>query len=129
MSLAKAAELNGYPGPAHVIEMAAQLRLTADQLQQITIIRERMSAGAKPLGVDIIDHERALDQLFAQGQITPAALTSETGTIGELQGRLRLVHLAAHLETRALLSSDQVVLYQKLRGYDEPAAPTHHHRG
>ena len=31
MGLAKAAELNGYPGPAHVLELASQLSLTSDQ--------------------------------------------------------------------------------------------------
>jgi hypothetical protein len=31
MGLAKAAELNGYPGPAHVIELAAELELTPEQ--------------------------------------------------------------------------------------------------
>jgi len=31
MGLAKAAELNGYPGPAHVLELAAQLELTSEQ--------------------------------------------------------------------------------------------------
>src|ERR1700676_2515830 len=65
MGMAKAAELNGYPGPVHVLELVSQLRLTPDQVQQVTAIRERMSATAKALGGEIIDRERALDQLFA----------------------------------------------------------------
>src|SRR3974377_1723295 len=31
MGLALAAELNGYPGPAHVLELADKLELTSDQ--------------------------------------------------------------------------------------------------
>ena len=31
MGLAKAAELNGYPGPAHVLELAVQLEITSEQ--------------------------------------------------------------------------------------------------
>ena len=31
MGLAKAAELNGYPGPLHVLELAAELKLTEEQ--------------------------------------------------------------------------------------------------
>src|SRR5215813_11651285 len=31
MGLAKAAELNGYPGPAHVLKLATQFLLTATQ--------------------------------------------------------------------------------------------------
>ena len=69
MGMAKAAELNGYPGPAHVLGLATQLGL--HQLQQITAIFERMSAAAKPLGGELIAREQALNQLFATGEITP----------------------------------------------------------
>jgi len=130
MGMAKAAELNGYPGPAHVLTLATQLGLTDEQKQAVTGIFERMSAAAKPLGGDLIAREQELDQLFAKGEITPERLSSETAAIGELQGRLRAVHLAAHLETRALLNPDQTAHYQQLRGYSDPQAPgqhQHHH--
>jgi Spy/CpxP family protein refolding chaperone len=129
MGMAKAAELNGYPGPAHVLTLAKELALTESQLQQVTAIYDRMSAAAKPLGVELIERERVLDQLFATAEITPDRLVAETAAIGELEGRLRSVHLAAHLETRALLNPDQIALYQRLRGYVDPAAPPHHHHG
>jgi hypothetical protein len=58
-----------------------------------------MSAAAKPLGGELIAREQVLDQLFARGEITPDRLAIETEAIGELNGRLRSVHLAAHLET------------------------------
>jgi Spy/CpxP family protein refolding chaperone len=128
MGMAKAAELNGYPGPIHVLDIVGQLGLTADQARQITAIRDRMSATAQPLGAEIIDREGALDKLFAKGQITPDALKAETATIGELRGQLRAVHLAAHLETRALLTPEQIARYQQLRGYGDPAGPEHHHQ-
>ena len=129
MGMAKAAELNGYPGPAHVLELAAQLGLTESQEQRVTAIFERMSGAAKPLGGEVIAREQALDQLFAKGEITPDRLTTETAAIGELQGRLRSVHLSAHLETRAVLNPDQIARYEQLRGYGGPATtPQHHHR-
>jgi len=128
MGVAKAAELNGYPGPAHGLRLATQLGLTPDQVRQATAIFERMSAAAKPLGAELIAHEQALDQLFASGEITPDRLTIETGAIGELNGRLRSVHLAAHLEMRALLHPDQIALHQRLRGYGDPASALHHHQ-
>ena len=40
MSLALAAELNGYPGPLHVLELADRLGLSAEQrgkVQQLSI--------------------------------------------------------------------------------------------
>jgi hypothetical protein len=129
MGMAKAAELNGYPGPAHVLSMAKQLGLTPDQLRHVTAIFDQMSAAAKPLGGELIAREQMLDQLFAKGDITPERLASETTAIGELEGRLRSVHLAAHLETRALLQPGQIALYQQLRGYENSTHAVHHHPG
>jgi Spy/CpxP family protein refolding chaperone len=127
MGFAKAAELNGYPGPKHVLDLALQLNLTETQRQQVQSIFDRMSAAAKPLGAELVERERLLDQLFQSGEITPERLATETEVIAELQGRLRWVHLTAHLETRALLNPDQIALYEQLRGYGDPAAMPHHH--
>jgi Spy/CpxP family protein refolding chaperone len=130
MGMAKAAELNGYPGPIHALSLAKELKVTEVQRQLVQAIFDRMSAAAKPLGAKLVEREQALDQLFARGGITPDRLAAEIAAIAELQGRLRSVHLAAHLETRALLSADQIALYQQLRGYGDPAAPsTQHHHG
>ena len=127
MGLAKAAELNGYPGPRHVLALLRELRLSDTQAAQVTEIRDRMSAAARPLGDELIDRERSLDQLFAQREITSERLIATTAEIGEIQGRLRAVHLAAHLETRAILSAEQIAQYDKLRGYTETGAPNRDH--
>jgi Spy/CpxP family protein refolding chaperone len=129
MGMAKAAELNGYPGPTHVLALAPQLKLTEPQRQQVQAIFDRMNAAAKPLGAELVEREQVLDQLFAKGEITPNRLATETAAIAELQGRLHSVHLGAHLETGAVLSLDQIALYEQLRGYRDPAAPMHHHHG
>jgi len=127
MGMAKAAELNGYPGPKHVLDLARQLQLTDGQWRGVQAIFDRMSAAAKPLGGELIAQEQALDQLFAKGDITPDRLAAATAAIAELQGRLRAVHLSAHLETRALLNPDQIARYEQLRGYGALPAPEHHH--
>ena len=127
--MAKAAELNGYPGPKHVLQLAVKLGLTEIQQRDVQAIFDRMSAAAKPLGCELIAQEQALDQLFANGEITPDRLTAATAAVGELQGRLRAVHLSAHLETRALLNAEQIARYQQLRGYGDLPAPEHHHHG
>jgi len=134
MGLAKAAELNGYPGPRHVLDLANELRLSEVQIKQVTAIRERMSVVARALGTALIERERTLDQLFAEGKITLERLAAETATIGDLQARLRAAHLAAHIETRGILSTEQAAQYNKLRGYGEPittppAASTGHSGG
>jgi hypothetical protein len=88
-----------------------------------------MSAAARPLGMEIIGREVLLDRLFAKGEMTPDRLAVETAAIGTLEGSLRSVHLAAHLQTRALLNADQIARYKQLRGYDDPTATAHHHHG
>jgi Spy/CpxP family protein refolding chaperone len=123
MGMAKAAELNGYPGPKHVLTLAEELKLTARQRQEIRAVFDRRSAAAKPLGAELVERERALDRQFAKREITRDRLAAETGAIGELEARLRSVHLTAHLETRALLSPDQIALYEQLRGYCCADAP------
>jgi hypothetical protein len=113
------------------LQLAGQLELTEIQRRDVQAIFDRMSAAAKPLGGELIAQEQVLDQLFAKGEITPDRLAAVTAAIAELQGRLRAVHLSAHLETRALLNPDQVVRYEQLRGYGDPQVPAqhHHHHG
>lgn len=127
MGMAKAAELNGYPGPAHVLALARQISLTDDQSRQVQLAFDRMNAAAKSLGDEVIAHEQTLDRLFAEGRADRDGVMAETASIGELQGRLRSVHLAAHLEMRTLLTSDQVANYLRLRGYGNGAEPSHQH--
>jgi len=118
MGLAKVAELNSYPGPAHVLELAEELRLTTAQQRIVEARREHMSAEARRLGAAILEEERTLDTAFATSRITPDDLRERTLRIGELQGRLRASHLAAHLDVRAALAPDQIAAYDRLRGYN-----------
>lgn len=117
MGLALTAELNGYPGPIHVLELADQLRLTNDQRQTMRELTDRMKAEAIPVGEKLIERERALDQAFATGGITPATLDILTAQIGETQGELRALHLKYHLTTAELLTRHQRHRYAELRGY------------
>ena len=116
MGLAKAAELNGYPGPAHLLENAKALKLTPAQRAAIEAIRARMAEAAAALGREILARERALDTAFAEARIDAAQLSAMAGEIAALMGRLRAVHLAAHIEARPLLSPQQIADYNKLRG-------------
>jgi Spy/CpxP family protein refolding chaperone len=117
MGLALAGELNGYPGPLHVIELADQLTLSAEQRRRVQELFDAMKVEAKAVGEALIEQERALDQAFAGRQISPASLDRLTAQIGETQGRLRAVHLKYHLTTAALLTEHQRHRYARLRGY------------
>ena len=50
MGLALAGELNGYPGPVHVIELAEPLQLSVAQRQHVQQLFEAMKARPYPLG-------------------------------------------------------------------------------
>ena len=117
MGLALAAELNGYPGPMHLLELADQLALTADQREAIQ------------LGENLIAQEAALDRLFAGRTVTPQTLQAATAAIGETQARLRDTHLKYHLSTAAVLQPQQLHRYAELRGYTGTGpAPGHMHK-
>lgn len=129
MGMAKAAELNGYPGPRHVLDLADELHLSAAQRSAVKAIYDEMSAAAKPLGARLVDDERELDRRFASGQVTAKQIADATARIAALQGQLRSIHLSAHVQTRSLLQAEQLSLYQQLRGYGGDATPEHHHHG
>ena len=82
----------------------------------------RTEAAAKPVGADLIMRERAPDDAFKAGTVTPAGVASARDGIGNLQGRLCSVQLAAHLDMRSTLSAEQVARYGALRGYSGPSA-------
>ena len=89
MGMARAAELNGHPGPMHVLELRDRLGLTPEQEAAMRASFARMEAAAKPLGAELVEHERALDRAFAEGAAEMAAVRSMTAAIGGLQGKLR----------------------------------------
>ncbi len=120
MALARAAELNHYPGPLHVLELADSLELTADQHTRVTAIREEMLERAIALGEKIIEAERTLSQRFEHAHVDSATVLTSTTSIGYLYGELRYVHLAAHLAVRHVLTEEQVAAYERLRGYVAP---------
>ena len=117
MGLALAAELNGYPGPLHVLELADKLNLSAPQTLRLKQAYEAMKAEAIATGDKLIESEAALDREFAAQKMTPARLAFLTAQIGEHQGALRAVHLKYHLSTAELLSTEQKQRYSALRGY------------
>ena len=122
------AELNGYPGPMHVLELASQLKLTAEQKKQVTRIFDRMQTQAQALGAQFIASEKALDALFKSERATLEALARQVAASADLGGQLRATHLAAHLAVTPLLSAEQLQKYAQLRGYAGRGAP-HSGRG
>lgn len=120
--LAKAAELNGVPGPVHLLEMKEEIDLSAEQIRAIEDIYVKMKQEAVPLGLELIELERELNNHFANRTITNELLRKILQKIAQVHGKLRYVHLSTHLKTPDILKSEQITLYNKLRGYssDDP---------
>ncbi|HZF25743.1 MAG TPA: Spy/CpxP family protein refolding chaperone [Steroidobacteraceae bacterium] len=127
MGLARAAELNGYAGPAHVLELASQLTLTPTQRVDSQALFDSMQERARALGRELVDEERTLDGLFANGTVTPQLLENSLARIASLQARLRGTHLEAHLAQASILTPEQNAHYAQLRGYG--GAPEHGDHG
>jgi len=114
---AKAAELNGVPGPIHLLEMKKEIRLSSEQIQKIEDIYQKMKKQAIPLGLELIELERRLNNHFANRTITDNLLHKLLGEIVQVRKKLRYAHLSAHLKTPDILTLEQITLYNELRGY------------
>jgi Spy/CpxP family protein refolding chaperone len=115
--LAKAAELNGVPGPAHLLEMKKEIGLSSEQIEKITHIYRPMQDEAKGLGLQLIGLEKELNELFAQNKMDEQTLKNYINQIANVRAKLRFVHLSTHLKMPAILTSQQLTRYSELRGY------------
>jgi len=120
MGLARAAELNHYPGPKHLLEMSGELKLNDSKQSLIQQTFDEMHQRAVDLGVEILANEKELDALFSGAKATDESVRALTSEIAKLNGELRYVHLSAHLKMKDLLTKDEIAKYESLRGY-------HHH--
>jgi hypothetical protein len=117
LSLALAAELNGYPGPRHTLELAKDLNLSNEQHSKVQALFESMTTESIVIGERLIAQEAELDKQFANRTITLQTLHSLIDEIGQTQAALRETHLKYHLQTLDLLTSAQAQRYVQLRGY------------
>jgi Spy/CpxP family protein refolding chaperone len=116
LGLARAAELNSYPGPMHVLELASELQLSPQQKAEAQRLRNTMHQAARA-GKLLVEREKELNQMFQTGRVTEDNLANAVREIARLQGEVRLVHLRAHVRMKRVLTAEQVVRYNRLRGY------------
>ena len=118
--------------PETTATIARRLGLPADEVQvvvdrmaergQIFSFRKRGRRfySLAPFVIGIYEFQlEHLDREFAEQSITRETLDSLTDRIGRANGRLRAVHLSAHLETARVLTMHQRHMYDRLRGYSE----------
>jgi uncharacterized protein (DUF305 family) len=114
---ARAAELNGLPGPRHVLDLAAELGLSREQHDQIQAVYEGMRAEAMGVGQQYLSSHENLEQDLRARRLTTGGLAARHADVAALRAELELIHLRAHLMTADLLTEDQVTTYNRLRGY------------
>lgn len=117
MGLALAAELNGYPGPSHVLELAEPLGLSEAQRVKMQEFFAAMKAETVAIGEKLIAQEAELERLFAGRTITETSLAATMQAISSTQAALRTAHLKYHLATVTVLAPAQIHQYAELRGY------------
>jgi len=116
--LAKAAELNGVPGPAHLLESKDRIPLSPEQVSAIQAILDQMREAAIEEGERLVERERSLDENFRNRTVSDASLQRMLAGIEESRRALRYIHLAAHLTASPLLTVEQIQSYNALQGYN-----------
>lgn len=115
--LALPAELNGVPGPAHLLELKDEIGLSADQVAKIEAIYAAMKTEAIAAGENLIAAEAEIDNAFGEGTIDEQQLRLLIDRSEAARADLRFIHLSRHLLTPPLLTDRQIESYKVLRGY------------
>jgi Spy/CpxP family protein refolding chaperone len=121
--LALPAELNGVPGPAHLLELKDKIPLTDDQVRQTQALLDDMRRAAIPTGERLIAAEAAIEKAFASGRVDETVLRKLLAEAEAVRSELRFIHLSQHARTVRFLKPEQIQRYNVLRGYaDDPCA-------
>lgn len=118
-SLALPAELNGVPGPRHVLDLADELALTDDQRVNIEVIFRQFQSAVIPAGDHYLAAVQTLEEAFRSQKVTAGNLPELVEEVSRLEGELVAIHLLAHLSTAQALNAEQIATYNRLRGYQE----------
>ncbi|MCT9000349.1 hypothetical protein [Chelativorans intermedius] len=116
-SFALPAELNGLPGPSHLLALKDEIGLSAGQVARIEVIYSQMKTEAIAAGDRFIAAEWAIENAFARGQLDTQQLRVLVDNAAAARADLRFVHLSRHLSTPPLLTDNQIKQYNVLRGY------------
>ncbi|MAW12883.1 MAG: hypothetical protein CBD10_003710 [Alphaproteobacteria bacterium TMED150] len=117
--LALPAELNGMPGPKHVLELKEELLLSTKQVEEVQTFFDEMKRLAIPVGKALINAEKDVEAVFRYGVVDETKLKALLKTAEQARTELRFIHLSQHYKTKDILSDEQVTKYNQLRGYAE----------
>lgn len=116
--LALPAELNGVPGPAHLLELKDKIPLTAEQVELTEKLFAQMKESAIEAGERLIQAEQQIEELFSSRSVSENSLLEKLKLAEEARTELRFIHLSQHYQTLQYLSEEQIQSYNELRGYN-----------
>ncbi len=114
--LALPAELNGMPGPRHLLELKDEVPLSSDQVDRLKLLYEDMLEKAIPAGERLIAAEAAIEAAFASGKVDETSLRALLAEAEAARAELRFIHLSQHYKAVRLLGPRQIARYFELRG-------------
>lgn len=125
--LAVPAEINGYAGPKHALELSGELGLNATQREATQLLFNDTNEKARRIGASILATYGLLDEAFRERTINESRLRGLSDQLANDYAELRVVHLSAHLAMVHILTPHQTALYGELRGYGPADHSTHEH--
>lgn len=115
--MALPAELNGMPGPVHLLELKDQIPLASDQVPQIQALVDDMRLAAIPAGERLIAAEAAIESAFASKNIAEGSLRRLLTNAESARTELRFIHMSQHYKAANILKPEQIKRHNVLRGY------------
>jgi len=127
MGFSKVAELNHFPGPRHVLDLAIELQLSKQQIEKTNILYQAMKIKAKKYGSFLVEKEKEIESLFLAKEVDSIKLEKLAKESAEFTAQIRLAHLEAHVSQQQLLTKKQIRKYDDLRGYSSGKNQEHKH--
>ncbi|HEY3309941.1 MAG TPA: Spy/CpxP family protein refolding chaperone [Desulfuromonadaceae bacterium] len=103
------------PGGQHLIKMAKELHLSAQQKQQIKDIFEKNKPTAEPLMKQLMTERRALRSLIQADTIDEAAIRAQVVKSAAIQADLAVHRAHVAQEIRGVLTPEQVVKAKEIQ--------------
>jgi hypothetical protein len=114
--LGKTGEINSYPSPKSILELATTLNLSSIQKSRLSDIQSNTVARAKQLGKEIVQIENELYRAFQARIVNEKSCTDDAQQIGRLRGKLRGIFLNARIRAKAVLNESQISMYRQISG-------------
>ena len=105
--MAKAAELNGFPGPRHVLDLKRN-GLTSKQVSEIEEIYRKMNLLYIKVGAELVA-KAFMDREFKEKRVNSKSLKKMIQSSAVKYSELRYIQLVAHLETAKILKKGKLI--------------------